>query len=375
MSAVAANKKIAEKHLSSASTPSTYTQPKTAAEKAALEERIRATMGDTVLPPVAKKGQEDFDALSTSTIKTLGSTAPKQGLGAALAQVGPSAVQNAVTPEQSLEDRAMGIYRKFNAMSKEDLKSLNDAIESRKGDADKIKEKGLSEALMQFGFNMAAQASKPGSRQGLAGLIGSAAGAAPVLGQVAAENEKLQRAASDNYTKLKMDQTRYQVALNKGDMTAATSLAAQIRQGDMQQKQLDALVNFQNKQLALEAKKIGQLGAAYAPQSIREAEWLQANKDNPAAIAAYKDATRQRDASANAAGARDRAALAKGLLDLEKEQKKELMIYPPNTPEGKKLALRHQNEKRLLHESLGFQYTGGGGGAETNPNIKVNRPE
>lgn len=339
---------------------------KTAESDAADKARVQAKIPSDVVnyDRATATRKEDY-------AKNVLSSGPKKGLGAALAQVGPSAPQKAATPEKTVFEDALEIRKALSEFSKEDLKALNDSIESRKGDADKIKQRGLSEALMHFGFNMAAQAAKPGSRQGLSGLLSSAGAAAPVLGQIASENQKLQQAASDNYMKLKMDQTRYQVALNKGDMTAATTLATQIRQGNMEQKKLDALIDYHNKQLALEGQKISQMGAAYAPTSIREAEWLAANKDNPEAIAAYKDATRQRDASANAAGARDRAALAKGLLDLEKEQKKELMIYPPNTPEGKKLALRHQNEKRLLHESLGFQYTGGGAGPQTNPNIKV----
>jgi hypothetical protein len=280
----------------------------------------------------------------------------KKDLNDALAvgQAAQNVAQNAGVEEQPLEDRAMTIYKKFKEMSSAELKGLNDAIEGKKGDADKIKAKGLSEALMQFGFGMAANASKPGAK-----FIGSAAGAAPILGQVASENEKLQRAASDNYMKLKMDQTRYQVALDKGDMQAATSLASQIRQGNMQQKQLDAQIKHWNDQTALERQKMGITAAAYAPQSIREAEWLMANQDNPAAISAYEKSTRGKDAASLAAGARDRAALAKGLLDLNKQQKTEKMMYPPNTPEGKKMAIEHEMQKKLLHESLGFQYTGG----------------
>lgn len=184
----------------------------------------------------------------------------RKSLSDALAvnQASQNVAQNAGVPEQPLEDRAMSIYKKFKEMSNAELKSLNDAIEGQKGEADKIKAKGLSEALMQFGFNMAANAAKPGAK-----FIGSAAGAAPILGQVASENEKLQRAARDNYMKLKMDQTRYQVALDKGDMQAATSLASQIRQGDMQQKQLNALVDYHNKALALEERKLAQQGAHY----------------------------------------------------------------------------------------------------------------
>jgi hypothetical protein len=283
----------------------------------------------------------------------------------AVSQAAENVAQNVGVQEQPLEDRAMSIYKKFKEMSKAELQGLNDAIEGKKGDADKIKAKGLSEALMQFGFGMAANAAKPGAK-----FFGSAAGAAPILGQVASENEKLQRAASDNYMKLKMDQTRYQVALDKGDMQAATSLAAQIRQGDMQQKQLDALVKHQDKVLDIERQKLGVTAAAYAPQAIREAEMLMARTPGLSFQDAYKQATRQRDASENAAGARDRAALARGLLDLNKEHKNDKMLYPANSKEARAAANEHEMQKKLLHESLGFQYTGGAT-PTANSNIKV----
>jgi hypothetical protein len=169
--------------------------------------------------------------------------------------------------------------------------------------------------------------------------------------------------------KLKMDQTRYQVALDKGDMQAATTLASQIRQGDMQQKQLDALVKHQDKVLEIERKKLGVTAAAYAPQAIREAEALMSYTPGLSFQDAYKQATRQRDASENAAGARDRAALSKGLLELNEKHDKQNLIYPPNSAEGKKQAIKQQTERRLLYESLGFPYTGGAPTA--NSNIKV----
>jgi len=386
----AANKKIAEKHLSSATTPSTYTEPKTAAEKAALEEKIRATMGNKVLPPVVTaRGREDFDAFSSPLPRDLTSNAPKKGLGAALAQANPNTAQNAVVPEQSLEDRAMGIYRKFNAMSKDDLKSLNDAIESRKGDADKIKEKGLSEALMQFGFNMAAQASKPGSRQGLAGVLSSAASASPILGQVAAENEKLQRAASDNYMKLKMDQTRYQVALNKGDMTAATSLAAQIRQGDMQQKQLDALVDYHNKQLSLEAKKIGLMGENYNKgTSLQQvARELAAQPENRGKT--MTELMTQASTLIGGAGLRSETTLAGALVKSVQDALKEDMGYKglqaqlmAETNPAKRAKIEQamddyagrieQRQRKILGMAGGPASTGGGG--TLNPDLFQVKP-
>jgi hypothetical protein len=159
-------------------------------------------------------------------------------------------------PQKTLREETMDIYKELRGKSEAELKGLNDAVESRKDDASKIKDKGLSEALMQFGFNWAANAAKPGAK-----FTGSAASAAPVLGQVASENEKLQRAATDNYTKLKMDQTRYQVALDKGDMQTATAMASNIRQGEMQQKQLDAQVQHWNQMAELQKQQIAATSA------------------------------------------------------------------------------------------------------------------
>jgi hypothetical protein len=346
--------------------------------KADLEAKIRATMGNKVLPqPDTSKVQEQIGANANWGTVPAGSTAgeKKKGLGGALAvgQAVKNVAQNAGVPEQSLEDRAMGIYKKFKEMSSAELKSLNDAIEGHKNDAEGIKAKGLSEALMQFGFGMAANASKPGAK-----FLGSASGAAPILGQVASENEKLQRAAKDNYMKLKMDQTRYQVALDKGDMQAATSLAAQIRQGDMQQKQLDALVDYHNKSLALEQQKMGVTAAAYAPQSVREAEWLQANKDNPEALKAFRDATRGRDAANIRAQSAGQAALDKSLDKLREKMLPYISALPENSKEYKEAYGKYQNEANKIiqqHRRFYSEPTLGspdiGGNAAVNSNIKV----
>jgi hypothetical protein len=344
--------------------------------KADLEAKIRATMGNKVLPqPDTSKVQEQIGANANWGTVPAGSTAgeKKKGLGAALAvgQAVKNVAQNAGVPEQSLEDRAMGIYKKFKEMSSAELKSLNDAIEGHKNDAEGIKAKGLSEALMQFGFGMAANASKPGAK-----FLGSASAASPILGQVASENEKLQRAAKDNYMKLKMDQTRYQVALDKGDMQAATTLASQIRQGDMQQKQLDALVDYHNKSLALEQQKMGVTAHAYAPQSVREAEWLEANKNNPSAIASYEKATRGRDAATVRSNSAQQMALEKSLEDLRKRFP--MLGLPSTTPEHKQALKDYQAEANRVierHRKFFNDPTLGspdiGGGATVNPNIKV----
>jgi hypothetical protein len=60
--------------------------------------------------------------------------------------------------------------------------------------------------------------------------MNAAAEASPVLAESAINTNKAVNAAQDNYTRLKMDQQKYQIALDKGDMQTAATLAGQIRQ-------------------------------------------------------------------------------------------------------------------------------------------------
>ena len=370
-----------EKFKANVNRPSEMTTISTPEGKAALLEKIsRVPQGGPASlptksstptsPPFADSDASERADRMTGNLTTGGGKKKSISDTLAVSQAAENVAQNVGVQEQPLEDRAMSIYKKFKEMSKAELQGLNDAIEGKKGDADKIKAKGLSEALMQFGFGMAANASKPGAK-----FFGSAAGAAPILGQVASENEKLQRAASDNYMKLKMDQTRYQVALDKGDMQAATSLAAQIRQGDMQQKQLDALVKYQDKALAIERQKLGVTAAAYAPQAIREAEMLM-NRTGMSFEDAYKQATRGRDASITSSDQRDRAALAARLEKLDIARQNEALVFPVNTPEGKKRLAAYEAKRKEYHDIFGVPYTGGavGGGATLNPDLFQVKP-
>jgi hypothetical protein len=143
----------------------------------------------------------------------------------------------------------------------------------------------------------------------------------------------------------------------------------------MQQKQLDAQVKHWSEQTALERQKMGITAAAYAPSSIREAQWLEANKDNPAAMAAFEKATRGRDAGATSADQRDRAALATRLEKLDAARQTEAIMYPPNTAEGKKRLMEYESKKKALHDLFGVQYGGaGGGGGTLNPDLFTVKP-
>jgi hypothetical protein len=345
--------------------PSTYTEPKTQEEWAAMDARRRIAMGNNPTDKVAVSpsgGPKISKPAAGSITEALNNQKPQ-------------------TQAKSLDEQAMDIYKKFHEMSSGDLKSLNDAIEAQKGEADKIKDRGLSNALMQYGFGMAAAASKPGAR-----FLGSAAAAAPAFGEAMARNEDLQRAARDNYLKLKMDHTKYQVALDKGDMQSATALASQIRQGDMQQKQLDALVDYHNKQLALQEKQIG-LQAAHLNQgtSIQQiANDLMAHGFQ----GTREQALERASGLAGGVGLRSETALTQGLSGaiqkaLEKDAEYKMLginIASEKDPVKKQQLIREKeiyirNVEAEQRRIWGLNGTSGNIGAGTsNPNIKVLGP-
>lgn len=134
--------------------------------------------------------------------------------------------------------------------------------------AEDIKARGVGEALMKFGFGMAAGAAKPGvaRRSGLAGALEAAAGAAPILGESMAENAKLQQAAEDNALKLRLENARYQSAVESGNKQLAATLAGSISQRNIQQATLQAQIDQNARANALKEKEIAGL-AAYRQQA------------------------------------------------------------------------------------------------------------
>lgn len=138
--------------------------------------------------------------------------------------------------------------------------------------AEDIKARGIGEALMKFGFGMAAQASKTGvaRRSGLAGALESAAAASPILAESLAENEKLQAAAQDNALKLRLENARYQSAVESGNKQLAATLAGSISQRNIQQATLQAQIDQNARANALKEKEIAGL-AAYRQQAGQSA--------------------------------------------------------------------------------------------------------
>ena len=186
---------------------------------------------------------------------TAGPKPSKKEIKSAVAQF---AEQNNLSPDQK-EDvmtTALRIREELGKQNQPILDKLNAAIEAQKPDEQALKDRGFAQALTQFGFGMAERASKPGAR-----FLESAAGAAPVIGTVVAETNKLIDAKKDNYVKLQLDQAKYEVALAKGDMQTAATLAGQIRQSQQQDKALDFQIAKAKDELALKERELAQQGA------------------------------------------------------------------------------------------------------------------
>ena len=142
-------------------------------------------------------------------------------------------------PKEDFMDMYDKVRGKLQAESKEDLQGLQDLIDKQSGKSKEIKEKALGKALAEFGFNMAAQASKTGREskgQGIAGLLGSAAAASPVLAASYAESEKLAAAADENDIKMQIEMRKYNIAARKNDSATAMSAAQNMRILQQQQE-------------------------------------------------------------------------------------------------------------------------------------------
>jgi hypothetical protein len=207
---------------------------------------------------IAKDAPEKKDApkqkkLSPTIDKAVTEMAEKQGV-----------------PKDEFMDAFNQMREKLQAESKEDLKGLQDLIDKQSGKSKEIKNQALGKALAEFGFNMAAQASKTGREskgRGFAGLLGSASAASPTLAASAAESQKLAAAADENDMKLQMEMRKFNIATRKNDSATAMQHATNMRQ--LQQSQ--ETIKLQQAQLAEQQRtnraKEGLLGQQIAARS------------------------------------------------------------------------------------------------------------
>lgn len=170
-------------------------------------------------------------------------------------------------PKEDFMDMYDKVRGKLQAESKEDLKGLQDLIDKQSGKSKEIKNNALGKALAEFGFNMAAQASKTGRGKGFAGLLGSASAAAPTLAASFAESEKLAAAADDNDMKLQMEMRKFNIATRKNDSATAMSAAQNMRILQQQQETIQQQQRQLNETIRSNRAKEGILSQRVAATS------------------------------------------------------------------------------------------------------------
>jgi hypothetical protein len=169
---------------------------------------------------------------------------------------------------KSEKDDYMAMALKLNdELGKRDqpiLDKLNAAIEAQKPDERSIKDRGIAQAFAQYGFDFASRAAKPGAR-----FLESASGASPVLASVAEKTNSLIDAKKENYTKMQLDQAKYEMALSQGKMQTAATLAGNIRQAQQQDRMLDFNIAKAQDELALKNRELAQTAAAQNKMASR----------------------------------------------------------------------------------------------------------
>ncbi len=277
--------------------------------------------------------------------------APASAVKAAVKEAAaPAAISKAVstlaeetgTPKQTLMDQYKEIEKSLSGNNQATTDILKKAEEKLAGRAEEIKGRGLGEALMAFGFDMAAKASKPGAR-----FLESAAGASPTLGKAAMENQKLQEAAQDNLAKMQIDRAKYEQAMQKQDTAAATQLLAQVRQGEQHAADLAEKIAQNARTNALQERQLSQTGAyqsqAGIPAVMKIASDLQASNPELTREQALTQAARLQSTGAiertEQAGI---AAYGKELAELEEKHKLALMMASTPAEKNEVIAKRER---------------------------------
>jgi hypothetical protein len=148
------------------------------------------------------------------------------------------------------------LRKQYGAESQPIIDEMKKMIEGQKPDTEGMKSQGLNQALAEFGFKMAANAARPGAR-----FLESASTAAPALSAAAAKTQELITAAQQNYAKLRIEQAKYETALQKNDMQTAATAAGQIIQAKQQDKLLQFHIAEAKDRLALEQQKLASQNA------------------------------------------------------------------------------------------------------------------
>lgn len=223
---------------------------------------IMAGRGDysSLLAPPVKQARAEAPAARADTPPAPTAKPPRAGFSKQEAAAAVNTVVQGTgvqVPEDKTQEIANTLYNQMMARSKADRDSFRAELETAKGRAKEIEARGIGEALAKFGFGMAAAAAKPGRRQGLAGVIESAATASPLLAESMAETQKLKAAAQDNYMKMRMENARYESAVEQGNMQLAATLANNISQRKLAQATLQEQIAQNERMFGLKKEELG----------------------------------------------------------------------------------------------------------------------
>ena len=264
-------------------------------------------------------------------------------------------------PKDETQQLVKTLYDELMSRPNAERDEVKAALDAAKGRAKEIEARGIGEALMKFGFGMAAAAAKPGRRQGLSGALESAAAASPILGEAMAENTKLKQAAEDNYTKLRMENARYQTAREQGNMQLAANLANSIGQRKLTQAQLEQQISYQDRMLDLQKEKVGlQRSQASAPTAIQKiANDLQSADPKLDRKSALSEASKLAGYSFRTEGAQG-GKLASELRKID-EEFSTLKFLDPNSKMAQNLAAQRQQRVTEAYRLYGTEQPGGVG--------------
>jgi hypothetical protein len=138
------------------------------------------------------------------------------------------------------DNKAMN--EEYRAQQKADQEAMQARLaEQRKGAG--------ADALAQFGFQMAAQAAKPGAR-----FLGSAAAAAPSITDALAQSKKIENAMQDNMLAMNRENAKFNLSVSKGDMSNALAHAEALRK----QKHDQEMLGLEYKKLGILAQQANQ---------------------------------------------------------------------------------------------------------------------
>jgi hypothetical protein len=231
------------------------------AQSKELSSRMKQVGGSSESKP-ADKAADPYDPATATRREDFESKQKNRDVSTVASPASQRVVQNATrlaeqqgVPKEDFESIMDRMMNKFKGANDKDLQGIKDYLTKSGKDAEEIKKGAFNKAITEFGFNLAAQASKPGQGGGLRGLLASSAAAAPALSASIAESQKLARAADDNARKMEVEFAKYKVALNKGDQQTAISLASNIRTMQQQQAQLDETIRSNRAKEGLMAQR------------------------------------------------------------------------------------------------------------------------